>query len=203
MELNMSANYLLVSRYPVKKMNIETIDSIKNNEFDRYFICEDGANEILELKVINNIEDISSLEKSLIDVFTINKDYLSGDIRRELLRFVEAPIASDSELPNTEFVQLRHVEVPAERYDDYLEWRDRTIFNVVRNNADKINSFEAYHSLISGQPGVMFISSFNGDVEEYMKPFNDENYKDIIRQAGGEYITGGNEGLYTRLYRAI
>lgn len=199
----MSANYLLVSRYPVKKMNIETIDSIKNNEFDRYFICEDGANEILELKVINNIEDISSLEKSLIDVFTINKDYLSGDIRRELLRFVEAPIASDSELPNTEFVQLRHVEVPAERYDDYLEWRDRTIFNVVRNNADKINSFEAYHSLISGQPGVMFISSFNGDVEEYMKPFNDENYKDIIRQAGGEYITGGNEGLYTRLYRAI
>ena len=199
----MSANYLLVSRYPVKKMNVETIDSIKNNEFDRYFVREDGTNEILELKVINEIGDISYLEENLIDVFKANKDYLSGDIRRELLRFVEAPIASESDLPNTEFVQLRHVEVPAERYDDYLEWRDRTIFNVVRDNADKINSFEAYHSLISGQPGVLFISSFNGDVEEYMKPFNDENYKDIIRQAGDDYITGGNEGLYTRLYRAI
>lgn len=201
--LSMSANYLLVSRYPVKKMNVETIDSIKNNEFDRYFVREDGTNEILELKVINEIGDISYLEENLIDVFKANKDYLSGDIRRELLRFVEAPIASESDLPNTEFVQLRHVEVPAERYDDYLEWRDRTIFNVVRDNADKINSFEAYHSLISGQPGVLFISSFNGDVEEYMKPFNDENYKDIIRQAGDDYITGGNEGLYTRLYRAI
>ncbi|MDK9757522.1 hypothetical protein KIV40_19500 [Vibrio sp. D173a] len=199
----MSANYLLVSRYPVKKMNVETIDSIKNNEFDRYFVREDGTNEILELKVINEIGDISYLEENLIDVFKANKDYLSGDIRRELLRFVEAPIASESDLPNTEFVQLRHVEVPAERYDDYLEWRDRTIFNVVRDNAEKINSFEAYHSLISGQPGVLFISSFNGDVEEYMKPFNDENYKDIIRQAGDDYITGGNEGLYTRLYRAI
>lgn len=199
----MSTNYLLVSRYPVKNIDNETIDSIKFNDDARYFISEDGSNEILELKAVNKIEDISSLEKHLIDVFTVNKDYLSGDIRRELLRFVEAPIASESELPNTEFVQLRHVEVPAERYDDYLEWRDRTIFNVVRGNADKINSFEAYHSLISGQPGVMFVSSFNGSVDEYMQPFNDENYKEIIRQAGDDYITGGDEGLYTRLYRAI
>ncbi|MDC5849304.1 hypothetical protein OPW32_08815 [Vibrio europaeus] len=199
----MSTNYLLVSRYPVKKIDNKTIDSIKFNNDDKYFISEDGSNEILELKAINKIEDVSNLEKNLIDAFTVNKDYLSGDIRRELLRFVEAPIASDSELPNTEFVQLRHVEVPAERYDDYLEWRDRTIFNVVRDNADKINSFEAYHSLISGQPGVMFVSSFNGNVDEYMQPFNDENYKDIVRQAGDDYITGGDEGLYTRLYRAI
>ncbi|GLT19053.1 hypothetical protein GCM10007938_28350 [Vibrio zhanjiangensis] len=161
----MSTNYLLISRYPVKNIDDEAIDGIKSNEDARYFISEDGSNEILELKAINKIEDISSLEKNLIDVFTVNKDYLSGDIRRELLRFVEAPITSESKLPNTEFVQLRHVEVPAERYDDYLGWRDRTIFNVVRDNADKINSFEAYHSLISGQPGVMFVSSFNGNVD--------------------------------------
>ncbi|MUJ28041.1 hypothetical protein GNP73_08635 [Aliivibrio fischeri] len=199
----MSTNYLLVSRYPVKNIDNKTIDSIKLNDDARYFISKDESNEILELKAINKVEDISNLEKNLIDVFTVNKDYLSGDIRRELLRFVEAPIASESELPNTEFVQLRHVEVPAERYDDYLEWRDRTIFNVVRDNADKINSFEAYHSLISGQPGVMFVSSFNVNVDEYMQPFNDENYKKIIRQAGNNYITGGDEGLYTRLYRAI
>ncbi|CAH0530002.1 hypothetical protein [Vibrio hippocampi] len=199
----MSTNYLLISRYPVKSIGNETIDSIKFSDDARYFISEDGNNEILELKAINKVEDISNLEKNLIGAFTVNKDYLSGDIRRELLRFVEAPIASESELPNSEFVQLRHVEVPAERYDDYLEWRDRTIFNVVRGNADKINSFEAYHSLISGQPGVMFVSSFNGNVNEYMRPFNDENYKEIIRQAGDDYITGGDEGLYTRLYRAI
>ncbi|WP_391088637.1 hypothetical protein [Vibrio sp. NH-UV-68] len=199
----MSVNYLLVSRYPVKNIDNKTIDSIKCNESSRYFISEDGNNELLELKAINKIEDISNLEKGLIDAFTVNQDYLSGDIKRELLRFIEAPIASESELPSTEFVQLRHVEVPAERYDDYLEWRERTIFNVVRDNADKINSFEAYHSLISGQPGVLFVSSFNGNVEEYMQPFNDENYKDIIKQAGDDYITGGDEGLYTRLYRAI
>ncbi|KLN63369.1 hypothetical protein [Vibrio sp. VPAP30] len=199
----MSTNYLLVSRYPVKNIDNKTIDSIKCNESSRYFISEDGNNELLELKAINKIEDISNLEKGLIDAFTVNKDYLSGDIKRELLRFVEAPIASESELPSTEFVQLRHVEVPAERYDDYLEWRDRTIFNVVRDNADKINSFEAYHSLISGQPGVLFVSSFNGNVDEYMQLFNDENYKEIIKQAGDDYITGGDEGLYTRLYRAI
>ncbi|MCP5750878.1 hypothetical protein NL359_37760, partial [Klebsiella pneumoniae] len=75
-------------------------------------------------------------------------------------------------------------------------------FNVVRDNKDKIESFEAFHSLISGVPGVMFISSFNGDKSAYKEAFTNARYQEIIQQAGDNFITGGNDGLYTRIYRA-
>ncbi len=73
----------------------------------------------------------------------------------------------------------------------------------MRENKEKITSFEAYHSLISGQPGVMFISAFNVDKESYLEVFTNERYLNIIQQAGDNYITGGNGGLYTRIYRSI
>lgn len=129
-------------------------------------------------------------------------DVLSADIRRELLKFVESPVVSKKDLPKTKYIQLRHVEVQAHNYQQYRQWRDETIFNVVRDNSDKIESFEAFHSLISGVPGVMFISAFNGDKEAYTEAFTNARYQEIIQQAGDNYITGGNEGLYTRIYRA-
>lgn len=48
----------------------------------------------------------------------------------------------------------------------------------------------------------MFISSFNGDIENYTEAFTNKKYKEIIQQAGDSYITGGNEGLYTKIYRS-
>ena len=76
------------------------------------------------------------------------------------------------------------------------------LYYLLKYNKDKIESFEAFHSLISGVPGVMFISSFNGDKQSYKEAFTNARYQEIIQQAGDNYITGGNEGLYTRIYHA-
>ncbi len=78
---------------------------------------------------------------------------LKADFQRQLLRFVEAPKNIDAALPSTPYIQLCHVEVPPSVYPNYLAWRDRTIFNVVRN-ADEVDTFLAYHSVVSGEPGV-------------------------------------------------
>ncbi|RPH30243.1 hypothetical protein EHN07_03840 [Buttiauxella warmboldiae] len=200
----MSSNYVLVSRFPLKN-NISTdiFSSLKSTERKRYYFCEEpGVNEFLELRSFNDIKEISWVEEEIYSMFHNFADVLSADIRRELLKFVESPIDNENDLPETQYIQLRHVEVPAHNYQQYRQWRDETIFNVVRDNKDKIQSFEAFHSLISGVPGVMFISAFNGNKEDYKKPFTNARYQEIIQQAGDNYITGGNEGLYTRIYRA-
>ncbi|MBS1207367.1 MAG: hypothetical protein H6R25_4266 [Proteobacteria bacterium] len=200
----MSSNYVLVSRFPLKN-NIpgNTFSSLKNTESKRYYFCEEpGVNELLELRSFNDIKEISWVEEEIDSMFHNFADVLSADIRRELLKFVESPIDNKNDLPETQYIQLRHVEVPAHNYQQYRQWRDETIFNVVRDNKDKIESFEAFHSLISGVPGVMFISAFNGNKEAYKEPFTNARYQEIIQQAGDNYITGGNEGLYTRIYHA-
>jgi len=200
----MSSNYVLVSRFPLKNtVSADTFSSLKNTESTRYYFCEEqSANELLELRSFNDIKEVSWVEEEMESMFHQFADVLSADIRRELLKFVESPIDSKRDLPETKYIQLRHVEVPAHNYEQYRQWRDETIFNVVRDNKDKIESFEAFHSLISGVPGVMFISAFNGDKETYKEAFTNARYQEIIQQAGDNYITGGNEGLYTRIYRA-
>ena len=155
------------------------------------------------MRSFNDIKEIACAEGELEADFHKFANLLAGDIRRELLKYVEAPLKTNLPLPETKYIQLRHVEVPSDNYEQYRHWRDETIFNVVRDNKDKITSFEAFHSLISGQPGVMFISSFNGDKEAYKEAFTNERYQNIIQQAGDNYITGGNEGLYTRIYRSV
>lgn len=201
----MSSKYILISKYPLNKsvFDIKSLN-IKNTSKTKYYIYEDDkSKELLELRSFNDIKEISWDEGRLESVFHDLASNLSGDIRRELVKFVESPINNDDLLPQTKYIQLRHVEVPANNYFEYRKWRDETIFNVVRDNKDKIESFEAFHSLISGQPGVMFISSFNGDIENYTEAFTNEKYKEIIQQAGDSYITGGNEGLYTKIYRSF
>lgn len=198
----MSSNYVLVSRFPLKNnVSNDAFSSLKSTENKRYYFCEEpDANELLELRSFNDIKEISWVEEEMDSMFHRFADVISADIRRELLKFVESPIDNKKSLPETKYIQLRHVEVPAHNYRQYRQWRDETIFNVVRENKDKIESFEAFHSLISGVPGVMFISAFNGKKEEYKEAFTNARYQKIIQQAGDNYITGGNEGLYTRIY---
>ncbi|MDE9555329.1 hypothetical protein KKJ06_07720 [Xenorhabdus bovienii] len=201
----MSAKYVLITRFPLKsQVDTQQFKVLQNNVDKKYFLSdESGINELLELRAFENISAIATYEAELETAFHSFATILSGDVRRELVKFVEAPIDSNNALPATEYIQLRHVEVPAENYNQYRHWREETIFNVVRDNKDKITSFGAYHSLISGQPGVMFISAFTSDKDTYKAAFTNERYQTIIQQAGDNYITGGNEGLYTRFYRSI
>ncbi|OCF95796.1 hypothetical protein [Gilliamella sp. wkB308] len=204
----MPSQYLLINRYPVKKekgQEIETFALNKSKDLinKHSFYISDDKEELIEFIALGSLNELADYEKSFAQAFTEYANYLCGDIKRELLFYVESPIRSVTVIPQTNFVQLRHVEVLPTAYNAYLKWRNETIFNVVKSNINKITSFDAYHSLISQIPGVMFISCFNGAIEDYMKPFTDEHYKTIVAQAGDSYITGGKEGLYTKIYRKL
>ena len=156
----------------------------------------------LELIALENTSDLAALEHFWHQSWLQLGMNLSGDFKRQLLRYVEAPKNIDTALPETRYIQMRHVEVKRAVYQDYLVWRDRTIFEVVRQ-APEVEVFLAYHSLISSEPGVMFVSGFSGLPEQYESIFTTPAYKEIVAQAGNRYITGGERGLYTKIYRAV
>jgi hypothetical protein len=161
----------------------------------------DGST-VLELCALDNLGVATTLDVWRVLVWDKLGADLASDFRQQLLSFVEAPKDTPHALPATPFVQLRHVEVPPERFADYQAWRERTIFDVVRN-ASEVEVFLAYHSVISTEPGVMFVSGFSASVEDYTALFNSARYQGIVREAGDQYITGGDRGLYTRIYRRV
>lgn len=195
----MSASLILISRFSLAPFSVDTIrPGLIDTATVRYLISADRQ-ELLQLRAYDDIgafalgaDELSADRQRFASIMT-------GDVRRELLQYVEAPKPADSPLPQTDHLQLRHVEVPPQRETAYRAWREETIFQVIRESPS-IHTFLAYHSIVSGQPGVMFLSGFNGDPQKYLAIFSSERYQEIVRQAGDRYITGGTDGLYTRLY---
>lgn len=165
-----------------------------------YVALDDSA--VLELAALETLDAAATLATSWRAAWDRLGQDLASDFRRQLLTFVEAPKDTVAALPPTPYVQLRHVEVPPDNFADYRAWRERTIFEVVRS-APEVENFLAYHSAISTEPGVMFVSGFSGDVDRYGAVFSSTRYQQIVREAGDQFITGGRNGLYTRIYRHV
>ncbi|MFD9813420.1 hypothetical protein [Streptomyces sp. NPDC059080] len=158
------------------------------------------APAVLELTPLAGLADLAALTDRWRDLRRALAPLSTGDVRRQVLEFVGAPKPAADELPDTPYIQLRHVEVKPPVYEEYLSWRQGTIFAEVLTS-ERIETFLAYHSLLSTEPGVMFVSGFSCPPQEYLPTFASERYAEIARQAHPRFVT--DEGLYTRIYRRV
>lgn len=199
-EIYMLADLILISRFATKPGLATYLAAAMPSAPKRSVLCALDNDEVVTLEAMPSDMTMDGIREQLTGVAANFAHYLCADVRRELLEFVEAPKPCAELFPDTPYVQLRHVEVKPDMMAQYRGWRDETIFDVVRGS-DEISTFSAYHSVISGQPGVMFISGFSVEPEDYRKIFESDRYQSIVRQAGDRYITGGTTGLYTKIYR--
>lgn len=128
--------------------------------------------------------------------------YMQSDFHQSIVGLVEDVIRRKQLIPKTKYMQLRSIEVPLSDIDSYLEWRKRRIFEFVKRN-DKVTSFLAFHSVFSTVPGVLFVTEFEGNPDEYRASFLTDEYKQIIKEAGHDHIKSGEQGLQTFEYEKV
>ncbi|AKG44206.1 hypothetical protein SXIM_28220 [Streptomyces xiamenensis] len=200
----MSAPLLLVTEVPVLTDAVdkaaETWSAHPTAPGSALFRSLDGEGLLVELTPLTGTDDIAEHADAHRAAADALAPLLAGDFRRQVVAFVEAPKDTDDPLPATPYLQLRHVEVKPPVYDGYRAWRERTIFEVVREHAE-VEVFLAYHSLLSTEPGVLFVSGFSVEPDTYQAVFTSPAYQEIVRQAGDTYIT--DRGLYTRIYARV
>jgi hypothetical protein len=199
---------IVVNKFEVKPENIEKIKNIFCNECLQDILsksvlykCISNVNELALLYEVKDMGEIQSIFENtkyieFIDEISV---YLESDFHQEVVGVVEEAVKRDTLIPKTKYMQLRHIEVPLSGIDTYLEWRKRRIFEYVKRN-NKVVSFTAFHSVFSSTPGVLFISEFDANVEEYRNSFLTDEYKEIIKEAGHDHIKGG---LYTSEYESL
>ncbi|MFJ8650540.1 hypothetical protein ACIRNI_31085 [Streptomyces sp. NPDC093546] len=204
----MPADTLVVTEVPVLEDSVESaIETWRKHNAahpapGRSLYRALEGDTLLELLPVAGLGAVAGLRDQWQELWTALTPVLAGDFRRQVLEFVEAPKNTDDLIPDTAYLQMRHVEVKPPVFEAYREWRDQTIFDVVRG-ADEVEVFLAYHSVLSTEPGVMFVSGFNAEPAAYTAVFTDERYQEIVRQAGDRYITGGERGLYTKIYARV
>jgi hypothetical protein len=204
----MSATYLLTTELPVQADRAdeaveawsELLAAAADKDRALYRCLE--ANTLLELRALTGLDEIAAADADFEPQWNTVGPYAAGDFRRQALRFVEAPKEPGTALPVTPYVQLRYVEVKPQAYEAYRAWREATVFDVVRD-AEEVESFSTYHTVVSTQPGVLFLSGFSCAPEQYQRPFSSDRFTEMVQQAGDRYFTGGPGGLQTRCYERV
>ncbi|WP_296657391.1 hypothetical protein [Paraburkholderia sp.] len=201
----MSASLILSSEIIVHKEAAQDAwDLWKNGEIAGFhreaYRGESEPQRFLELIALPTVESLFSVLEGRQEFVRNMRNTLASDWHQQVLTLVNEVKPGEAPLPRAGKLQLRYIEVPLSVQDEYLAWRESTIFDVVRN-APQVSSFAAYHTLLSMQPGVMFLSAFEGDTVSYSKDvFETERYQEIVKQAGSRFIAGGENGLYTRVF---
>ncbi|GAA2138589.1 hypothetical protein [Glycomyces algeriensis] len=204
----MSATYLLTTELPVQADRAdEAVDAWSEllaaaADKDRALYRCLEANTLLELRALTGLDEIAAADADFEPQWNTVGPYAAGDFRRQALRFVEAPKEPGTALPVTPYVQLRYVEVKPQAYEAYRAWREATVFDVVRD-AEEVESFSTYHTVVSTQPGVLFLSGFSCAPEQYQRPFSSDRFTEMVQQAGDRYFAGGPGGLQTRCYERV
>lgn len=205
----MPAKYILISQVDVLPGKLKQIIDIchanlkeEKEAYSIYIPYEDNSNSLLILTALDeSLNYLTNINNKKHVQFDINlSGNLTSDWKLQVLKYEETVKVLENDLPTSPFLQLRHIEVPLNVYPKYLEWRKSTIFKHVLQQT-KIDYFLSYHSLISTEPGVMFFSGFSCHPIEYQQIFNNPKYAEIVKEAGNQFITGGERGLYTSIYK--
>ncbi|TVT61155.1 hypothetical protein FNH05_03530 [Amycolatopsis rhizosphaerae] len=196
----MTSSLLLVTEIPVEPSAVADAVAVLRQHGADVLHQSVEHSSLLELTPLPALNALSARMDRQRELRKPLAALLTGDFRSQVLEFVGAPKPVDGELPETPYLQLRHVEVKPPVHEEYLAWREGTIFAEVRKSP-RIEAFLAYHSLLSTEPGVLFIAGFSCEPEEYLPTFASERYAEIARQAHPRFVT--DEGLYTRIYRRV
>lgn len=206
----MKAPYLAVMEWEVEEGKLDEAAKIwTNSKASNFFensVLYKGLtkNSLVVLYEVTNFSVIQQFVES--DEFKqfvkVQAKYMQSDFHQSIVGLVEDVIKRKQLIPKTKYMQLRSIEVPLSDIDSYLEWRKRRIFEFVKRN-DKVTSFLAFHSVFSTVPGVLFVTEFEGNPDEYRASFLTDEYKQIIKEAGHDHIKSGEQGLQTFEYEKV
>ncbi|MGX7712808.1 hypothetical protein ACWPXU_01325 [Enterococcus faecalis] len=206
----MKAPYLAVMEWEVEEGKLDEAAKIwTNSKVSNFFensVLYKGLtkNSLVVLYEVTNFSVIQQFVES--DEFKqfvkAQAKYMQSDFHQSIVGLVEDVIRRKQLIPKTKYMQLRSIEVPLSDIDSYLEWRKRRIFEFVKRN-DKVTSFLAFHSVFSTVPGVLFVTEFEGNPDEYRASFLTDEYKQIIKEAGHDHIKSGEQGLQTFEYEKV
>ena len=206
----MKAPYLAVMEWEVEEGKLDEaakiwINSKVSNFFENSVLYKGlTKNSLVVLYEVTNFSVIQQFVES--DEFKqfvkAQAKYMQSDFHQSIVGLVEDVIRRKQLIPKTKYMQLRSIEVPLSDIDSYLEWRKCRIFEFVKRN-DKVTSFLAFHSVFSTVPGVLFVTEFEGNPDEYRASFLTDEYKQIIKEAGHDHIKSGEQGLQTFEYEKV
>jgi hypothetical protein len=203
----MNGNYVMIAKAYIKNEAWEKAKLLWENNYLQanysrvvYERAEEYA--LLEIIALPDMDDMANIIRNRHDFINNAKQFMRSDWHITVLQYMEDLKPTVKPVPTSHFIELRHIEVPLSIYEEYKQWREKTIYRVLKPKKE-IEVFSYYHTILGEKPGVYFIVGFSTDIPSYTGVYQEPEYQEILRQAGQNYITGGLAGLSTEIYKKL
>lgn len=86
----MAAYIVLTSRFPIDPSMMTSVRALLLDEVRTRYLIDIDQQEILQLRAYKNLEDFSAHADELDNDWNQFSEFMTGDVHRELLQYVEA-----------------------------------------------------------------------------------------------------------------
>ena len=158
--------------------------------FPRSVYKHEGGDRLMEFVALPELSGLGELlgDASWREIESLVRPRLAVDYRRQIhaLRDVVKPSASP--VPSGANLQLNRMEIAPPKLDEYQAWRRDAFFPHVRAQ-EHVEGFAAYHSVLSTEPGALFLAQFSCPFEKYLEGLKAPAYQELTHHAG-RYVLG-------------
>ena len=95
----MAANIVLVSRFPIEPGTVPSLRDLLNDDSKTRYLIDVEQQEILQLRAYKDLENFADNITNLDNDWQRFSGVMVGDVRRELLQYVEAPNLNIAPVP--------------------------------------------------------------------------------------------------------
>jgi hypothetical protein len=205
--LKPSSPYILISRVnalpgklSILTEQIAAHDAASANKHATFTAVD--TDTVLELTALDKLSQLDEILAARVAMEKSVQHLLACDWRHEVREHIEDVVPGKNCLSDSAMIELRTIEVKPTAYKEYRQWRQRTIYEAVKDR-EEIDDFRAYHSVLSTEPGVLFLVGFSCDPDKYRLVYDNDRYRAILREAGDRYIVQGLGGLQTTMFRRV
>ncbi|HEX5751608.1 MAG TPA: hypothetical protein VFZ09_35630 [Archangium sp.] len=159
--------------------------------FPRSVYQHEGGDRLMEFVALQELSGLGELlgDASWRETESLVRPRLAVDYRRQIHVLSDVVKPPASPVPGGDRLQLTRAEIAPRKLGEYHAWRRDAFFPHVRAQ-EHVEGFTAYHSVLSTEPGTLFLAQFSCSFEEYLESQKAPAYQELTRHAASHYVLG-------------
>ncbi|RKH67898.1 hypothetical protein [Corallococcus llansteffanensis] len=190
------ARYLLLNYMKLEVRDVPDVVSVLRQprptdaRFPRAVYRHEAGDRLMEFVALPDPSGLGDLlgDAAWREVEAVVRPRLSVDYRRQLHELRDV-VKVSSPVPDAEHLQLMRSEIAPAALQDYHAWRRDSLFPTVRGHGQVVG-FSAYHSVLSTEPGALFLTQLSCPFAEYLERPETAVYQEHLKHAATRFTLG-------------
>lgn len=204
--MNDQNRYLLLNYMKLEPQSADEVGGLlsltrpTDARFPRSIYQHEGGDRLLELVALPDLGALGSLltDSAWLEIERSVRPRLTVDFRRQV-HVLRHAVRQASALPTAAALQLMRMEVTPQLSQSFQALREQTLYPHAEKSS-VVESFLALDSVISTEPGVLYLTGFGCEKAKFVDEFATGSQREFVTEAASRFVIGGAAAIHSSLW---